>query len=299
MESSVTSQNGSFQQATLPIELGDGLQMDAAEARSLGSLFSEEYAKADPFQHIVLDNILPDQLIDQILDDFPTDARANDGVFNIGYGGEHKRQVMPDDCDRFSRELFRFFNSRPILQFLEGLTGIDALLPDPYFAGGGYHEISRGGRLGVHADFRINDQLHVQRRLNMLIYLNRDWNEEWGGQLELWSRDMKQCVQRVFPVLNRCVVFNTEADTWHGHPDPLQTPENVTRKSIALYYYTASKHIYQETPKRSTMYVARPTDSAQNKAEARKFRTEEYLKDWLPPVAYRGLSKVRRVLKAG
>jgi hypothetical protein len=162
--------------------------------------------------------------------------------------------------------------------------------------GGGFHEITRGGRLGVHADFRINDQLHLQRRLNMLIYLNPDWQDEWKGQLELWSRDMAQCVRRVTPMLNRCVVFNTDADTWHGHPDPLLTPDGVTRKSIALYYYTASKAVYAETPKRSTMYVARPTDSAEDRAAARRFRTEEYLKDWLPPVAYRGLNRVRRLL---
>jgi hypothetical protein len=273
------------------------LKMDPVEARSLGSLFNDEYNKADPFEHIVLDGILPDDLVAKILADFPAEARANDGVFNIGYGGEHKRQVMPEDCDRFSRELFLFFNSRPVLQFLEGLTGIDGLLPDPYFMGGGYHEITKGGRLGIHADFRINQQLHVQRRLNMLIYLNPDWNDDWKGQLELWSRDMKRCVQRVSPVLNRCVVFNTEADTWHGHPDALETPDGVSRKSIALYYYTASRQVYGETPSRSTMYVARPEDSAVDKAEARRFRTEEYLKDWLPPLAYRGLNKIRRRLK--
>jgi hypothetical protein len=293
----VSSQVGGFQRATLPIEVGDGLKMDPDEAKALGSLFTEEYNKADPFEHIVLDGILPDELVAKILADFPSAARKNDEVFNIGYGGDHKRQVMPEDCDRFSREMFLFFNSRPMLQFLEGLTGIDGLLPDPYFMGGGYHEITKGGRLGVHADFRINAQLHVQRRLNMLIYLNPDWNDDWNGQLELWSRDMKQCVQRVSPQLNRCVVFNTEADTWHGHPDPLEPPDGVSRKSIALYYYTASRGVYDETPRRSTMYVARPTDSAKDKSEARKFRTEEYLKDWLPPVAYRGLSKVRRALK--
>ncbi len=293
----MSSQSGAFQRATLPIEVGDGLKMDPAEARSLGSLFNEEYTSADPFEHIVLDGILPDELVEKILADFPREARANDGVFNIGYGGEHKRQVMPEDCDRFSRELFLFFNSRPVLQFLEGLTGIDGLLPDPYFLGGGYHEITKGGRLGVHADFRINQQLHVQRRLNMLIYLNPEWNDDWKGQLELWSRDMKQCVQRVSPLLNRCVVFNTEADTWHGHPDALETPDGVTRKSIALYYYTASREVYAEVPSHSTMYVARPEDSAEDKAAARKFRTEEYLKDWLPPLAYRGLNKIRRRLK--
>lgn len=293
----MTSEVGIFQQATLPIELGDGLSMDAGEARALGSLFTEDYNRAEPFEHIVFDHFLPDELIGRIVADFPREARANDNVFNIGYGGELKRQVMPDDCDRFSREMFLFFNSRPVLQFLEGLTGIEGLLPDPYFSGGGYHEITRGGLLGVHADFRINTQLHVQRRLNMLIYLNPEWHDEWNGKLELWSRDMKRCVQRVAPLLNRCVVFNTEADTWHGHPDALQTPDGVSRKSIALYYYTASQRVYEETPTRSTMYVARPEDSAKHKAEVRRFRTEEYLKDWLPPVAYRGLARVRRVLK--
>ena len=296
----MSSQVGAFQQVTLPIDLSNGLKMDAAEAKALGSLFVEEYNTAAPFEHIVFDGILPDELVARILADFPSASRANGGndkVFTIGYGGDHKRQVMPEDCDRFSRELFLFFNSRPMLQFLEGLTGIDGLLPDPYFMGGGYHEITKGGRLGVHADFRINTQLHVQRRLNMLIYLNPDWNDDWKGQLELWSRDMKECVQRVSPVLNRCVVFNTEADTWHGHPDALEPPEGVSRKSIALYYYTASRQVYEETPQRSTMYVTRPNDSAKDKTEARRFRREEYLKDWLPPVAYRGLSRIRRALK--
>ena len=285
-----------FASATLPVELEDGLKLDPVEARSLGELFSTDYASAAPFPHIVLDDFLPDALIREVLANFPEGERKSDGVFNIGYGGEHKRQILPEDCNRFSRELFQFFNSRPVLQFLEGLTGIDGLLPDPYFTGGGFHEITRGGRLGVHADFRINEQLHVQRRLNLLIYLNPEWDDKWMGQLELWTRDMKECARRVSPLLNRCVVFNTEADTWHGHPDPLEVPDNVKRRSMALYYYSASHHIYSETPKRSTMYVARPTDSSKDKAEARKFRIEEYLKEWMPPVAYRGYARARRVL---
>ena len=108
---------------------------------------------------------------------------------------------------------------------------------------------------------------------------------------------MSHCVRRVSPLLNRCVVFNTDADTWHGHPDPLLTPDGVKRRSIALYYYTASRGVYEEVPNRSTMYVARPGDSAQDRTEARSFRTEEYLKDWLPPVAYRGLARVRRAIR--
>jgi len=289
--------SSTFPVATLPVDFQDGLSMDAAEAHSLGEFFAEQYATAQPFPHIVLDEFLPSALISEIAANFPAGERGSDRVFTIGYGGQHKRQILPEDCNRFSRELFQFFNSRPVLQFLEGLTGIKGLLPDPYFDGGGFHEISRGGLLGVHADFRINQKLSVQRRLNMLVYLNPVWQDDWKGELELWSRDMKECVVKVAPLMNRCVVFSTEADTWHGHPDPLQVPEGTTRKSMALYYYTASSAIYEETPAHSTVYMARPTDSKEVKSEAWRFRREEYLKDWLPPVGYRALGKVRRAVK--
>jgi hypothetical protein len=163
--------------------------------------------------------------------------------------------------------------------------------------GAGFHETSRDGLLGVHADFRINNELHVQRRLNLLIYLNPEWDDDWMGQLELWTRDMASCAAKVSPLLNRCVVFSTEADTWHGHPDPLRTPDGVTRRSIAMYYYTASRNIYAETPNMSTMYMARGQDSAAIKAEARKFNTDQHLKDWLPPIAARGFFRLRGAIR--
>jgi hypothetical protein len=242
----------------------------------------------------VLDNILPDGLIRRLFQHFPMQKLDNDIVFDIGYGGHHKRQVMPEQCDAFVRQFFHFMNSQPVLEFLEGLTGIDALLPDPYFNGGGFHETSRGGKLGVHADFRIHERLNVQRRINLLIYLNETWDDSWRGQLELWDRNMTECRVRVSPLWNRCVVFSTDADSWHGHPDELLTPEHVKRRSVALYYYTASKNVYNEVPNLSTMYQARPTDSAAVRREAREFKTEQYLRDWMPPVLLRGLYKARR-----
>ncbi|NJK42308.1 MAG: 2OG-Fe(II) oxygenase [Aquincola sp.] len=279
---------------TLPIEHTDGLRMDPQEARALGSLLADDYRNADPFPHIVLDNALPEPLIRDIYAHFPKDRLAKDVVFDIGYGGHHKRQVMPEHCDAFARQFFHFMNSQPMLQFLEGLTGIDALLPDPYFTGGGFHETARGGKLGVHADFRIHDQLNVQRRINLLIYLNETWDDAWRGQLELWDRSMSECRVRVSPLWNRCVVFSTDADSWHGHPDELLTPDHVKRRSLALYYYTASKNVYNEVPNLSTMYQARPTDSAATRKEAREFKNEQYLRDWMPPVLLRGLYKARR-----
>ena len=280
-------------QVTLPIAEDDGLRMDAAEAKGLGDLLHEDYVSAQPFPHIVLDGILPGDLPRRILANFPVEALASDTVFNINYGGHFKRQVAPEDCNAFVRELFHFFNSRPMLAFLEGLSGITGLLPDPYFEGGGFHEISAGGLLGIHADFRIHERLHLQRRLNLLIYLNENWQDEWNGRLELWDRKMQGCVKAVSPLINRCVVFNTDADSYHGHPDPLATPPDVKRRSIALYYYTASKAVYREVPNLSTMYHARPNDSAAVRREAAAFRATEYFKDFAPPVLFRLYEKVR------
>lgn len=280
-----------MQSCTLTVS--SDLSLDPAEAKGLGSLLQETFQASSPFPHIVLDDFLPTVVLQKALDGFPPDNLQSDGVFKMGYAGQFKRQIMPEDCGPEARELFWFFNSRPVLQFLEGLTGIEGLLPDPYFLGGGYHETTKGGLLGVHADFRVHDQLRLQRRLNMIIYLNPEWKDEWEGHLELWSRDMKTCVSKVAPLLNRCVVFQTDADTWHGHPEALNTPEGVTRRSIALYYYTASKAIYEEVPANGTVYVGRPTDTPEVQREAGKLRNWERIRDWLPPVVYRKLSRFR------
>ena len=142
--------------------------------------------------------------------------------------------------------------------YLSELTGIPKLIPDDSLEGGGLHQSRRGGFLNIHADFTVHPhKRNWRRRANLLIYLNEDWKEEYDGHLQLWSRDMKECVQRVSPIFNRCVVFNTDDDSFHGLPDPIQCPEDMTRKSIALYYYTEEDIA---PSKRATNYRARPGD---------------------------------------
>ncbi|MBI2753633.1 MAG: 2OG-Fe(II) oxygenase [Betaproteobacteria bacterium] len=280
----------------LPIDVSDGLSLDANAARTIGESLSESYCFAEPFPHIVADHFLPEAVARAALEHFPRQALNSDKVFEMGYAGLHKRQVLPEECDAAARQMFHFFNSRPMLEFLEGLSSIPGLIPDPYFTGGGFHETARGGKLGIHADFRINEQLHLHRRLNVIIYLNEGWKDEWGGALELWDRDMKAKRLEVAPLFNRCVIFNTDADSFHGHPDPLQCPEGVTRRSIALYYYTASESIYRELPNQSTMYQARPGDSAANRREARDLRLEQHLRQWVPPALLRYVFALKRRL---
>ena len=256
--------------ALLPIELAQGLVLDSTKARAIGDALMGEYAFAEPFPHIVIDDFLPTELAEKLLAHFPQDKKAHDKVYERGYGGLHKRQVFPYDCDEFVRNTFSFFNSAAMLQFLEGVTNIKGLLPDPYFSGGGFHEISAGGLLGIHADFRVNEGLQLLRRVNVLIYLNKNWQESYGGKLELWDKSMQAKAKEIAPIFNRCVIFNTDADSFHGHPEPLTTPDGITRKSIALYYYTALEINNNSGESRHTLYIARPNDSTKNIADARK-----------------------------
>jgi Rps23 Pro-64 3,4-dihydroxylase Tpa1-like proline 4-hydroxylase len=275
----------------LPLIFLDGPQMNAREAAQAGKSHSQQYQSAHPFPHAVIDNFLPTNFLDELLNHFPKDPTASDRHYENKHGGFHKRQVLPYDGDRFVREAFHFFSSSAFLAYLESLTGIEALIPDPYFFGGGFHEISTGGSLQVHADFRIHKKLNLQRRINVLVYLNKDWNPAFGGNLELWDRQMKNRIKAVEPFFNRCVIFNTDADSYHGHPEALRCPPDRTRKSLALYYYTASKEIYREVPTYSTMYQTRPNASLLTHAQTLKSRGLNYLKDWIPPALLRYLAK--------
>lgn len=284
--------------SVLPIDLSNGFKLDPKQAREIGESLSSEYCFAEPFPHIVLENFLPTEIVSGLLEHFPKEKLESDVVFDAGYAGHHKRQILPSDCDDFCRRAFDFFNSQPFLEFLEGLSAIEGLLPDPYFVGGGFHEIGCGGKLGIHADFRINNKLHLSRRMNVIVYLNEDWRDEYNGSLELWGRDMKNMIKRVAPVWNRCVIFNTDADSYHGHPEPLATPEGVRRRSVALYYYTASRAIYEEVPNRSTMYAARPGDNVGVRREAASLRMDQHLAEWVPPEVLRySRAILRRVRK--
>jgi len=132
--------------------------------------------------------------------------------------------------------------------------------------------------------------------VNLIVYLNEGWHQQWGGSIELWDRQMKHCAAKYPPLLNQALIFNTDENSFHGFPEPLACPENASRKSLALYYYTASKEIYSEVPSTSTMYHARPGDDAAVQREARRLRFDEHLRQWVPPAVLRYARAARRRL---
>jgi 2OG-Fe(II) oxygenase superfamily len=220
---------------------------------------STSYASAVPFPHAVFDDFLPRWVCDAVLSEFPAPRqiawRAYEDANQKKLANENERSL-----GQITRHIISQLNGSTFLTFLEELTGIAGLIPDPHLRGGGLHQIERGGLLKIHADFNWYPRLKLDRRLNLLLYLNEAWSEEYGGHLELWDREMKRCERRILPVFNRCVVFSTTDDSFHGHPEPLTCPEGRTRKSLALYYYSNGRPSDEVANPHSTTFRKRPAD---------------------------------------
>lgn len=252
--------------------------LDTEECRAYGRSLAAKYQGAVPFPHIVIDDFLDKDLLKRVLADFP----SSDSRQYFDRDQERlKFQFQPHEISSgLVRNIFAELNSQAFLGFLEELTGLKGLLPDPYFEGGGLHETKRGGHLGVHADFNGHDRLKVERKLNLLVYLNEDWEPAYGGQLELWDTEMKACAVRVEPVLGRAVIFTTSLDSFHGHPDPLNCPPERSRRSIATYYYQAPLEGFAALPKRTTNFRVRPQSADKSDWQVRR---HHFVNDWVPP----------------
>ena len=182
-----------------------------------------------------------------------------------------------------TRALIQFLNGQEMIMFLEKLTGIEGLVPDPFLAGGGLHQLRQGGFLGVHADFNFQKHMRLDRRINLLVYLNKDWEEDWGGNIELWDTSMKHCVKRYAPLFNRCVIFNTTDKSFHGNPQPVTAPDGRIRRSIAMYYYTNGRPEGEVSDAHMTLFQYRPGEaSAKDKAKRFVKRlTPPIITDWM------------------
>lgn len=254
----------------------------------LGKELTESYNAASPFPHIVIDDFLPPEVLEKILNHFGEIKPSPDSQSFNRAQEKFKTSFQPDYLREDLRQLFYSFNSKPFIKVMENITGIKGLIPDPYFLGAGIHEIKQGGHLSVHADFNHHKLMNVERRINVLIYLNKGWKQEYGGGLELWDQKMTTLAHDIVPLFNRCVIFNTTSNSQHGNPQPVSHPDGVSRKSIALYYYTST----WDGSKRAhtTQFQARPGST--DKFDWR-VKLSELKDEILPPILARRLRGLR------
>ena len=142
---------------------------------------------------------------------------------------------------------------------LSTVFAIPKLLPDEELVGGGMHQTGARGHLDVHVDFNYIEERQLHRRLNILIYFNKGWKPEWGGNIELWDKDVKVCHHSFSPIFNRCVVFETSEISYHG-VTAVHCPDDQTRKSFAAYYYTKEAPPHWDGTVHSTNFKARPDE---------------------------------------
>jgi len=210
-----------------------------AELEALGRERGPAYRSATPFPHTAFDGLIHEGLLEKVMEEFSAPPAEDWELRELEAKSKNKQIAGPQQqIGPYTRHLLAQLGSPRFLRFVEELTGIRGLIPDPYLHGGGLHEIGSGGYLELHSDFNWHGHLHMYRRLNLLLYLNKDWQEEWEGALELWDSRLEQTV-KYYPLWNRLIIQHVTSDAMHGFPATIRCPEDRTRKSIAMWLYTS------------------------------------------------------------
>lgn len=263
---------------------------DSAVLAAVAERHHDAYVSAAPFPHAVLDNLFPPEILDAVLEEFPSrddvDWTVWDTKNELKFVCSDGRQLGPQ-----TQALMAELNSSVFVTFLEQLTGIEHLIPDPHFHAAGIFDIPQGGFLDVHADFSANARLRLDRRINVLLYLNHDWKDEYNGQLELWSNKPRVKVESISPIFNRVVVFNTTGQALHGHPQPIQCPDDMSRKVLSAYYFTNGNVPLKES------FAAHGVLFGDEIGEGR-FRAKRIARRFVPPIVAEVVREVRDRIRA-
>jgi hypothetical protein len=197
------------------------------------------FRAAAPFNHVVIDNFFEPGIADGLAREFPE--------FDSNIWWEYQNSIeikkacnLWDKFPRLTYSVFNYLNSPAFVARIGTLAG-DPLFPDPGLNGGGWHTHRPGGKLNTHLDYSIHPKLGLERRINLIVYMQPNWQPEWGGSLGLWAPDESgkapgELVQEIPCLFNRAVIFDTSQNSWHGLPEPVRSPEGICRNSIATYY---------------------------------------------------------------
>ena len=225
-----------------------------------------QYQSARPVPWFSVDDFLEPEFAEQVYRSFPSfDEALKTGRLFSAVNERGKVQIT--DSTKFPEpvlQLSRTLNSPEFLKTIEYITGTPNLLADEQFVGGGIHETGSRGHLDVHLDFDYIAERQLYRRFNILIYFNKDWKADWGGEFELWDENVIQRQHAFAPIFNRCVLFETNDRSWHG-VNAVQCPHGQSRKSFAAYYYTTAAPPWHNGQHHSTLFRARPDEVLKGK----------------------------------
>ena len=232
--------------------------IDLASLNMRAESIKSDFQSARPFRFVSFDGIFKSDKVTEILNQYPkVDNDDNwDGTTYINQ--KNKFQKSEFDHDSVMQKVFDELNSTVFLEWLQNLTELEEpIIADPKLFGGGLHQSINGAFLNVHVDYNIHPETKFQRRLNVIVYMNDNWKDEYQGHLELWdlTDGKKEQIARIAPTLNRCVIFETNEISFHGHPAPLNTPMGINRKSLATYYYTKTRPAQEVSDEHNTIYV--------------------------------------------
>lgn len=229
-------------------------------SESLDELIAS-FAAATPYPHVTIPEFLENKLAETLLHEFP----SADGKCWFAYSNPIEDKLACNDTSRLPpifRTVFAYLNSPEVVDLIRKIAGIPDLEADPTLHGGGLHLHKRGGKLDLHLDYSLHPLTGMERRINLIVYMCRDWREEYGGALELWSGDEagpRECCKKVLPGFNKAVIFQTSDISYHGLPDPIQCPDGMARMSLATYYVSPPRE--GVTHRSKARFVARPTDA--------------------------------------
>jgi len=236
------------------LEQKKSMQVESAIARVESRKYElrQKWLNGEPFHYFFVDDFLPRELAENLLACYPSpDQNWTKTTYAHQSNKYHVQSGFPEPI----KEYFDLVAMPKFLKLVSEITGIDDLISDPSLFGGGLHQTFPGGFLDVHIDYNIHPETKLYRRLNLLIYLNKNWEREYEGYIELWDMENRKLLENIAPIFNRAVMFATNEISYHGHPVPLKCPPPMTRKSLAVYYYSKERDDqYRSAAEHNTIY---------------------------------------------
>jgi hypothetical protein len=258
--------------------------VDAAQLRG-GDAHRDRFAHAEPFPHIVFENLFSPRLLMQIVAEFEAKGKAQ--WMEIKSEGEHTRRSRPASVlGPATQTYFDILSSGRFVQFLQAVSGIAGLVPDPMLRGGGMHESKPGGMFDLHLDFEKHPVTLLDNRLVFITYLNPGWRKEWGGCLELWDMAANRSVKEIVPEFGRSILFCHSDKSLHGHPHPVETPDGRPRRSVAAYYYSNGREDGLAAQRFSTFFAPKPVRPVRD-------AVGKVARAVTPPIVYTALKRLK------